>query len=200
MSDDDAGDEEDDLPDIWERESITGVIGRVLLTAASVEHELDGAIAAYLGADDERWDFVRNDLLGNMTLGGKAQLLRRVLAHAGVASEFSALSGRLDEFVRIRNAVAHRSVRQTDASSPSAPRRAYRLAFMTSAKRGGKGKDEMRFDPPRFNWLVSVLQDDLYAVQRRLDQMWEPLLANYDRMWVPDSSHDPTDEGPPRRS
>jgi hypothetical protein len=62
----------------------------------------------------------------------------------------------------------------------------------------GKGKDEMRFDPRPFNWLVSVLQDDLWTVQRRLDQMWEPLLTDDVKMWVPDSSHDPTDEGPSR--
>ena len=56
----------------------------------------------------------------------------------------------------------------------------------------------MCFDPRRFNWLVWMLQDDLWAVQRRLDQMWESLLTDYEKMWVPDSSRDPTDEVPPR--
>lgn len=197
MSDDGTEDEDDPLL-IWQQESVTGVIGRVLVVAAEVERELDNAITCYLGADEERWDFVRHDLLGSMTLGSKADLLRRVLSHAGLASEFGALNARLDELVRIRNACAHWRVQpnmEFDRFDPMA----HRLSFTTLSKRGGKGKDEVRLNLRRFEWLVSVLYDDLYAVQNRLDRLWEPLLADYSPVWVPDSAHDPTDQGPPLR-
>ena len=197
MSDDRFGDH-DELLLSWEKESVQGVVGRVLVMAASLEHELDSAIACYLGADEERWDFVRHDLLGNTTLGRKAELLRRILGHAGVESEFGAMKARLEEFVRIRNACAHWRVTPNMAFDAADPLD-HRLSFSSLAKSGGKGKDELRLYPRRLLWLVDVLHDDLYAVQHRLDQMWEPLLINYSPMWTPNSLHDPTDHGPPPR-
>ena len=196
MTYDGADEEAEEALVVWEQESITGVIGRVLVVAASVEHELDSAIATYLGADEQRWDFVRHDLLGTMTLGAKADLLRRILGHTGLAPNYTALKSRFDEYVRVRNAAAHWHVHpntEFDLSDPGG----YRLAFTTLTKRSGKNRDEVRLYPCRFEWLVNVLIDDLYAIQHRLDEHWERLLQDYQPMWAPDSDHDPTDLGPP---